>query len=80
MNRDYLAELRLQQNETQQDVADALGLTRQYYQLIEAGERQRRMDISLAVKLADHFKIGLNDFIGRESAYGQQIGQPENRA
>lgn len=52
--RKYLICLREQRNETQQLVADSIGLTRQYYQQIESGDRQKRMDIVLATKLADH--------------------------
>lgn len=47
--RKYLICLREQRNETQQLVADSIGLTRQYYQQIESGDRQKRMDIVLAM-------------------------------
>lgn len=67
MERRYLVNLREQRNETQQTVADAIGLTRQYYQLIEAGDRQKRMDISLATKLATHFDVELAEIIRHEA-------------
>lgn len=67
MGREYLSRLREQRNETQQIVADSLGLTRQYYQQIETGERQKRMDIALATKLASHFEVELGEIIRQET-------------
>lgn len=66
--RKYLICLREQRNETQQLVADSIGLTRQYYQQIEYGDRQKRMDIVLATKLADHFGVGVDYIIRQEQA------------
>ena len=31
-----------------QEMADKLDISRQYYQMIESGERQKKMDITLA--------------------------------
>ncbi len=39
--RVYLKRLRSEKNESQQQVADKLGITRQYYNMIETGERQK---------------------------------------
>lgn len=50
--RNYLVELRSQKGLSQQDVADKLGITRQYYQMIETGERQKHLDLALAGGLA----------------------------
>ncbi len=68
--RDYLVRLRSEKGLSQQDVADKLGITRQYYQMIEAGERQKHLDLSLAGGLAvllgvtimdiEHFEAQLN--------------------
>ncbi len=38
--RKYVISLREQRNETQQDVADALSISRQDYTMIENGKRQ----------------------------------------
>ncbi len=65
--REYLVALREQRNESQQDVADALNISRQYYAMIENSERQRRMDISLASAIATHFKIPVAQIINEES-------------
>lgn len=44
--RQYLVSLRNEHGYSQQDVADKLNISRQYYQMIETGERQKKMDIS----------------------------------
>ena len=62
--RTWLIKMREKHNLSQQDVANKLDITRQYYGLIENGERQKRMDITLAQKLADIFGITIED-IGR---------------
>ena len=59
MPRDYLVELRLKHKETQQDVADAVNISRQYYAMIESGERQKRMDMLLISSLSSHFKLSM---------------------
>lgn len=64
--RNYLIGLREQRNESQQDVADAIRVSRQYYAMIERGERQKKMDITVMSALATHFNIPLAEFIGLE--------------
>ena len=59
-------QLRVKQNESQQSVADALGISRQYYSLIESGERQKNMDITLLSKLSDVFGIPLAEMVEME--------------
>ena len=64
--REYLVELRSKRNESQQDVADSVGLSRQYYAMVENGSRQKKMDIVLATALAKHFNMPLAEFISLE--------------
>jgi DNA-binding XRE family transcriptional regulator len=70
--RDYLVKLRNERNETQQNVADAVGLSRQYYAMIESGNRQKKMDIILATSLATHFGITLAEMIALEQSDGAE--------
>lgn len=70
MAREYLAALRKKQNESQQDVADALGISRQYYCMIEAGDRQKRMDVMLISALSAHFGIPVTEIVSMERASG----------
>lgn len=68
MVRQYLIELREKTKESQQEVADAVGISRQYYSFIEAGLRQKRMDITLVMKLARHFAVDVGEIIAHEDA------------
>lgn len=65
--RSWLKELRKNRKLTQQNVADLLGITRQYYQMIESCERQRNMDIALLTKLSEIFQISLIKLVKLES-------------
>lgn len=69
--REYLAKLRQQRNESQQDVAEAIGISRQYYRMIETGERQKRMDIILISALAKHFGISEAEIVNLEKKQHQ---------
>lgn len=72
MERSYLIRLREQRNESQQDVANALNISRQYYNMVEQGARQKRMDIVLVSALANHFDIPIVDVIEAEAAYSKE--------
>lgn len=61
-------DMRKRRNETQQDVANAIGVTRQYYALIEDGSRQRRMDITLAGLISGHFGVAIGEIVAQEQA------------
>lgn len=67
--RDYLVTLRKERNESQQDVANAINVSRQYYSLIENGERQKKMDTTIVFTLASHFGISAADLLEMEQAY-----------
>jgi putative transcriptional regulator len=64
--RGYLKRLREKCGMTQQDVADKLGISYQYYSLIENGERQKNMDITLAAKIADVFGVEIGEIVRLE--------------
>lgn len=66
--RDYLVELRLKKGLSQQDLAERLGISRQYYQMIERGERQKRLDLALAGALAALLEVNVMDIQRFESA------------
>lgn len=66
--RQYLVSLRNEHGYSQQDVADKLNISRQYYQMIEAGERQKKMDISLASGIATLYGISVMDVENFEKA------------
>lgn len=64
--RDYLVTLRKKRNESQQDVASSVGISRQYYDMIEKAARQRKMDIVLVMALAKHFSIPATTILAEE--------------
>ena len=55
--RDWLREARIKKNKTMAQMADALDISESYYSYIEAGERQKKMDVTLVVKLAKIFSV-----------------------
>lgn len=77
--REYLIEAREKAGLTQQDVANRIGISRQYYQMVETGERQKRMDLSLAGGLSVVLNIPIAEIVQRESA-AQGSERQEGRA
>ena len=71
--REYLKKLREEHGYTMQAVAYKLGISKQYYQRIEVGDRQQNMDITLAVKLSDIFGVTIQKIIEEEQAIRQPI-------
>ena len=69
MEREYLKKLRTERGLTMQEVADRFGITRQYYNLIESGESQKRMDITLCTKIGELFGLPLEDIAAHERAF-----------
>lgn len=57
--RKWLQILREKKQLSQQNVADFLSVTRQYYNLIENGERQKDLDLSLVVKLSEFLGVSI---------------------
>lgn len=64
--REYLKKLRADAGLTTQEVADAFGISKQYYSLIETGVSQKRMDITLVRKIADLFGLTLEQVADEE--------------
>ena len=75
--REYLIEAREKAGLTQQDVANRI--SRQYYQMVETGERQKRMDLSLAGGLSVVLNIPIAEIVQRESA-AQESERQEGEA
>lgn len=64
--RSYLKILREERGLSQQNVADAIGISQQYYNMIENGERQQKMDVPLLKKLALVFKVSVEYILEQE--------------
>lgn len=70
--REWMAAARNEKNLTMAKVAERCGISESYYSLIEAGERQKRLDITLAVKLSDVLGLPLDEIVKRDAAWTQQ--------
>ena len=46
-----------------------LKISSQYYSMIERGERQQKMEITLAVHLSNLFEVPIQNFIDMEQTY-----------
>ena len=68
MARKWLRELRESKGFTQQRMAEMLGMSRQYYFLIEHGGRKAKLDIALAKQLSQILGISLKRICDNESA------------
>lgn len=78
--RQWLRHLRISSGQSQQQIADLLGITRQYYQQIEAGDRQHKMDIILSGKLAELFNITINEIADNEKKFRNGVNdEKENK-
>lgn len=65
--RDWLKEKRAEKGLTMAQMAKKLDITESYYSLIENGERQKKMDISLAYNLASIFGIPVEQIVELEA-------------
>ena len=64
--REYLKNIREEKKLSQQEVAAGIGVTRQYYNLIENGERQKDMSVAMAEKLAEVLDVPLTVILDNE--------------
>lgn len=71
--REYLKQIRIRQEKTQQDIADYAGITRQYYQMIENGERQQDISLGLLQKLSAVLEVPLDQLIEAENDYKAKL-------
>ena len=65
--RKWLKELREKNMMSQQNVALMLGISQQYYHLIENGDRQQKMTIELAAKLSKVFGVTIEYIMEQEN-------------
>lgn len=69
--REWLQKARIESEMTQLEVAKKLDITEAYYSYIEKGERQKKMDFSLAAKLSVIFGISLQEIFEFEKSEGR---------
>lgn len=71
--RVWLKDLRESKGLTQQNVADYLGITKQYYQMVESGSRAKDLTTSIVMSLATLFEISAIEIMRREQAYQKEV-------
>ena len=64
--RDWLKKLRAEKELKQIEIAEKLDMSQTYYNLIENGERQKDLDLSLVIKLAKIFGVSVDYIIAEE--------------
>lgn len=64
--RDWLKEERIKQRLTQKQMADALRISEPYYSFIESGDRQKKMDVSLAMNIGNILGLSIEEIIAKE--------------
>lgn len=65
--REWLKVARESRGLTMKTMAENLGISESYYSLIESGERQKRLDFSLVMKLATVLGMSLQTVADNES-------------
>ena len=61
--REWLRNARLGKGYTMKDIAERLDISESYYSLIENGERQKKMDIILVMKLSTALGIPVKEIV-----------------
>ena len=67
--RDYLKGLRIKNNYTQKEVAEALNISQNYYSYIENGLKQKEISFVLLLKFADFFMVDIGELVAAETAW-----------
>ena len=67
--RTWLKDLRISRNMTQKEMAKAIGITEAYYSLIENGQRQKKMDVTILAGIAKATGTSVGRVAVKELAY-----------
>ena len=73
--REYLKARRKEKGLKQSDVAASMGISRNYYNYIEAGKRQSRMDYETMEKLSKALSLPVKQIVESEKAYIESLYQ-----
>ena len=71
--RCYLRSRRMKINSTMNDMAKKLDISESYYSLIENGDRQADMSLSIMEKLAKAFEVSVQTIVKEEMKYKKGI-------
>lgn len=74
--RSWLKKKRKEKGLTQENMAQKIGISRQYYAFIESGFRLPDLSFSIAVKISEIFNISLEQIKEYEERERKNEGQP----
>ena len=66
--RDWLRAKRTEAGLTMKEMGDKLGISESYYSMIESGDRQKKMDVTLAAGLSAALNMPIAEIIARDNA------------
>ena len=70
--RKWLKRIRDEKGLSQGAMAEKLGVVQGHYSMIENGERQKNLDLSLAIKLAEILGVSVEYIVEQEKAGGEE--------
>jgi len=65
--REWLAKARAEKGLTMKQMGEKLDISESYYSMIEAGDRQKRMDLTLVSKLSTVLGMSISDIAALEA-------------
>ena len=65
--RGWLKETRNEKGLTAKEVSDKLNISESYYSFIESGQRQKKMDLTLAAKISTVLDIPIETILAEEA-------------
>ena len=68
--REWLKKLRDEKGFSQENVAKELGVVQGHYSMIENGERQKKLDLSLVIKLSEILGVSIDYIVEKEKSGG----------
>ena len=69
--REWLRNSRTEKGLTMKDMGTKLGISESYYCSVEAGTRQKKMDLAFASALSSVLGISVADIVNLEKAYSE---------
>lgn len=75
--RDWLKNLRIRNQKTQKEVAVKLDISESYYNMIENGERQPDMNLSIMKRLSETFQVPLQFIVDEEAKLDRSMQHGE---
>lgn len=73
MKREYLITLRNKKGLTQLDISKSMGISESYYNLIEQGQRQKHMNITILYRLSKALEVPVKTLVNKEIDFAKEL-------